>query len=341
MRGSTIVLLIIALVVLVGVTFVITNPESAQQLLVDLGLATPPADAYIASGVIEVPTVALSSEIGGRVDELLVVEGDAVQQGDVVARLSTDLLEAQRAILLAASDETQAQLGMLKAGARDEDIAVAEAAVALAQSVLDGANQALLDAQSISSQVPTRDELIDLAQAQVDQAQARLDSAEAGLHALEQGATDSLVRSAQAAVDAARAQVDEIERQISNQDIQSPIDGVVMERLALVGELALPGWPIILVADLSEVELKVYIPEADLSWVYLGQNVALRVDAYPERAFHGTVVVIAEEAEFTPRNVQTPNERVILVYEVIVRAPNTDGALKPGLPADAVFEVGP
>jgi HlyD family secretion protein len=341
MRGSTIVLLIIALVVLVGVTFVITNPDSAQQLLVDLGLATPPADIYVASGVIEVPTVALGSEIGGRVDEFLVIEGDAVQQGGVVARLSADLLEAQRAILAAASDEAQANLDLLLSGARDEDTAVAEAAVALAQAVLDGANQALADAQSISSQVPTRDELIDLAQAQVDQAQAGLDGAEAALQALEQGAADSLVQSAQAAVDAAGAEVDEIERKIANQEIRSPIDGLVMERLALVGELALPGWPIILVADLSEVELKVYIPEADLGWVNLGQNVAVRVDAYPERAFQGTVVVIAEEAEFTPRNVQTPNERVILVYEVIIRVPNSDGALKPGLPADAVFEVRP
>jgi HlyD family secretion protein len=339
MRGSTIVLLIIALVILVGVTFVITNPDAAQQLLVDLGLASPPAENYVASGVIEVPMVALGSEVGGRVDELSAMEGDAVVQGGVVARLNTDLLEAQRAVSQARYDEAQAQMGLLQSGPSAEDLAVAEAAVALAQAILDAANQALDDAQAVSNRVSTKDELVELAQAQVDQAQAGLDSAEAALQALEQGASEALLKSAQAAVDIAKAELDEIDRQITNQEIRSPIDGVVMEQIALVGELALPGWPIVMVADLSEVEIKVYIPEADLSWVHLNQNVAVRVDAYPERAFHGTVVAIADEAEFTPRNVQTPNERVILVFEVIVRLPNSDGALKPGLPADAVFEV--
>lgn len=339
MRGSTVVLLILALVVLVGVAFVVTNPESAQQLLVDLGLATAPADTYMASGVIEVPMVALGSEIGGRVEELLAMEGDAVRQGDVVVRLNTDLLETQREVIQAGVDESQAQLDLLQSGASAEDLAVAEAAVALARAVLDGANQALDDARGLSNQLPTKDELIDVAQAQVDQAQAGLDSAEAALRALEQGAGESLLQPAQAAVDAAKAELDEIDRQIANQEIRSPIDGVVMEQMALVGELALPGWPVVLVADISEVELKVYIPEADLNWVHLNQNVAVRVDAYPERAFPGIVVAIADQAEFTPRNVQTPNERVILVFEVTIRVLNSDGALKPGLPADAVFEV--
>jgi HlyD family secretion protein len=341
MRGSTIVLLIIALIVLVGVAFVITNPESAQQLLVDLGLAPASADTYAASGLIEVPTVSLSSEVGGRIEELVVMEGAAVDEGDILVRLDTDLLEAQRAVLEARCDQAQARLEMLQSGASDEDLAIAEAAVTLAEAALDGANQALEDAEALSSQVPTKDELIDLAQAQVDQAQAGLNSAEAALQALEQGAADSLVRPAQAAADAAKAELDEIDRQIANQAIRSPIDGVVMEQLGLVGELALPGWPIVIVADLSEVELKVYIPEADLNWVYLDQNVAVTVDAYPDRAFPGTVVAISDDAEFTPRNVQTPNERVILVYEVTIRLPNSDGALKPGLPADAVFEVQP
>lgn len=341
MRGSTIVLLIIALVILVGVAFVITNPESAQQLLVDLGLAAPAADTYMASGMIEVPMVALGSDVGGRVEELLAMEGDAVRQGDVVVRLETALLEAQRAVLQARYDESVAQLALLQSGPSAEDLAVAEATVALAQAVLDGANRALDDAQGLSNQLPTKDELIEVARAQVDQAQAGLNGAEAALQALEQGAGEALLQPAQAAVSAAKADLDDVERLIANQQIRSPIDGVVMEQLALVGELALPGWPIVLVADLGEVELKVYIPEADLSWVHLNQNVAIRVDAYPERAFHGIVVAIADEAEFTPRNVQTPNERVILVFEVTIRVSNTDGALKPGLPADAVFEVQP
>lgn len=339
MRGTKIVLLVIALLILIGAAFFITNPEAGQQLLVDLGLATPAAETYTASGMIEIQMVALGSQIGGRVEELSISEGDPIHQGDVVARLNTDLLEAQRSILQARYDAALAQLEMLQAGARDEDQAVAEAGVFLAETVLQGANQALEDAQDLRDQYGTRDELIDVAQAQVSQAQAGLDGAQAALESLEGGASEPMLQSAQAAVDAALAGLDEIDRLIANQAIQSPIDGILMEQLALVGELALPGWPIALVADLSEVELKVFIPEADLNWVHLDQQVGVRVDAYPGREFEGVVIAIADEAEFTPRNIQTPNERVILVYAVTIRLSNPDEALKPGLPADATFEV--
>lgn len=341
MRGTTIVVLIIALIVLSTVAFFMINPEASQQLLVDLGLGTPPENTYTASGMIEALMVSLGSEIGGRVEELPVAEGDQVLQGDSVAELSTDLLFAQRAVLQARYDAAQAQFEMLQAGASDEDQAVALAVVALAETVLEGANQALTDAEDLGASITTREELMDLAQAQVTQAQAGVDRAQAGLAALEAGASESLLQPAQAGVVAALANLDEIDRQIANQAIRSPIEGVVMEQLVLVGELALPGWPIVLVADLSEVELKVYIPEADLNWVQLHQHVVVRVDAYPERDFDGVVTSIANEAEFTPRNVQTPNERVILVYAVTIRLANPDEALKPGLPADAIFEVQP
>jgi len=215
------------------------------------------------------------------------------------------------------------------------------AVVVLAETVLEGANQALTDAEDLGAYIPTREELIEVARAQVTQAQAGVDRARAALAALEAGASESLLLPAQAAVDMALADLDEIDRQITNQAILSPIEGVVMEQLVLVGELALPGWPIVLVADLSEVELEVYIPEADLNWVQLDQHVVVRVDAYPERDFDGVVTSIADEAEFTPRNVQTPDERVILVYAVTIHLANPDEALKPGLPADAIFEVQP
>jgi HlyD family secretion protein len=339
MRGSTIVLLIIGLLILIGATFFITNPEAGRQVLADLGLIAPPEDTYTASGVIEASIVALGSEVGGRVEELTVAEGDRVQQGDIVARLSTELLNAQRAVLQARYDAALTQLGILNRGPRDEDQAVAEAVVALTEAILGGAEQALVDTQNLSESVPTRDELIVVAQAQVSQAQAGVDGAQAALSALREGASESMLESAQAAVYAALADLDEIDRQIGNQAIRSPLDGMVMEQLALVGELALPGWPVALVADLSEVELKVFIPEADLNWVYLGQLVSVRVDAYPDRLFDGEVTAIADRAEFTPRNVQTPNERVILVFAVTIRLSNPDETLKPGLPADAIFEV--
>ena len=91
--------------------------------------------------------------------------------------------------------------------------------------------------------------------------------------------------------------------------------------------------------DLDQVTLTVYVPVNRLSYVNIGQEVAVSVDSFPKRTFAGTVVAIADEAEFTPRNVQTQEERVNMVFAVEVRIPNPDHALKPGLPADAAIVV--
>lgn len=101
------------------------------------------------------------------------------------------------------------------------------------------------------------------------------------------------------------------------------------------------GWPVAAVADLDQLEVSVYVPEADLGWANVGDPVQVKVDAYPERTFQGLVIYISDQAEFTPRNVQTPEERVILVYEVRILVLNLGGDLKPGLPADVTFGASP
>jgi len=103
------------------------------------------------------------------------------------------------------------------------------------------------------------------------------------------------------------------------------------------GELATPGIPLITLADLDQVILTVYVPESRLGQVRVGQRVEVRVDSFPDRVFIGRVVTIATEAEFIPRNIQTREERVNMVFAVKVVIPNPDHALKPGMPADAVI----
>ena len=101
--------------------------------------------------------------------------------------------------------------------------------------------------------------------------------------------------------------------------------------------MAAPGATLLTLGDLDEATLTVYVPEDKLGQVKIGQQVEVYVDSFPERTFIGTVVAIAQEAEFTPRNVQTKEERVNMVFAVEVNIPNPDHALKPGLPADAVI----
>jgi HlyD family secretion protein len=120
--------------------------------------------------------------------------------------------------------------------------------------------------------------------------------------------------------------------------LHSPIGGIVLEQSAHIGELAVPGLPVITLANLDTVDLTVYLPEDQLNRVRLNQTVQVTVDSFPSRNFEGMVLHINSAAEFTPQGVQTREERVNLVYGVKIRIENPGHDLKPGMPADAHFE---
>jgi HlyD family secretion protein len=339
MRRTTIALLIILLVVLVALSYILTNPDKGKQLLVDLALATPEAQGYSVSGMLEAQVYRLATEGTGRVEELLVDEGGKVLEGRVVARLEMPLLEAELSGAKARYALAKARLDLVEAGPRQVDLAVARAHVDQAEAIWKGALQALEDARESDENI--RDAQITLAQAGVDRAEASLNAARTALDTLKEGATAYDIAAAQAGVDAAAAEVGRLEDQLSHREIKAPSDGVILEHILQPHELALAGWPVVTMADLSELELTVYLPEADLNWAQAGDQVMVRVDAYPERIFSGKVIHISDQAEFTPRNVQTPEERVILVYAVRILVANPGGALKSGLPAEATFKERP
>jgi HlyD family secretion protein len=128
-----------------------------------------------------------------------------------------------------------------------------------------------------------------------------------------------------------------VDAQIARLTLTAPMDGIVTSRSAQVGETATAGMPLLTLANLDMVTLVIYVPTTRVGQVRLGHQVEVEVDSFPGRTFVGEVSNIAGEAEFTPRNVQTQEERVNLVYAVKVRIPNPDHELKPGLPADATI----
>jgi HlyD family secretion protein len=117
--------------------------------------------------------------------------------------------------------------------------------------------------------------------------------------------------------------------------LKSPLSGVVLSKAAEVGEFILAGAPVVTVASMDTVWLRAYIPEAHLGSVKLGQPVQVTTDTYAGKVYEGRVTFIASEAEFTPKNVQTEEQRVKLVYRIKVDVPNPDMELKPGMPAEA------
>ena len=170
----------------------------------------------------------------------------------------------------------------------------------------------------------------ELAEVQVTAGQANLSELEAGPSAEE-------VAVAMAHVQQAEAAVRLVEARIAQLAVIAPVDGVVSSRSGQAGETATAGARLLTIANLDEVTLVIYVPENRIGHVRLGQEVEVRVDSFPGRAFLGRVMTIAGEAEFTPRSVQTQEERVNLVFAVKVTIPNPDQALKPGMPADATI----
>ncbi len=244
----------------------------------------------------------------------------------------------------AAEEVREVQASLKKA---EEDLRRMERLVSegvLAQERLDGA-QAVYDqtfarfraAQNRRSMMVqgTRKEDIDAARAQERSAQAELAMVRADLSLIPLKEED--VALGRGRVEKAARRLDLIEAQIRDAFLYSPIVGVVAEKFQEPGEVVTVGMPIVSVSDLRKVWLWVYVPEQDLGRIRLRDEASVEVDSYPGRQFPGRVVFIRQEAEFTPKNIQTKEERVNLVFGAKVEVNNPDGILKPGLPADALL----
>jgi HlyD family secretion protein len=206
-----------------------------------------------------------------------------------------------------------------------------------AGATYDGAVQALNDLYAMRDNPQDLNAQIDAAEAQYRAGEAAVGMAQAQLDGLKAGATAEEIAIAEAQVEQAQAALAKLTVQRDKQTISAPVGGVVLEVNTHEGELAIPGGTMLTLGHLDQVTLTVYVPENRLGQVKIRQAVAVSVDSFPGRTFEGTVVRIADEAEFTPRNVQTQEERVNMVFAVEVCIPNSDHALKPGLPADAVI----
>jgi HlyD family secretion protein len=178
---------------------------------------------------------------------------------------------------------------------------------------------------------------VDQALSALAQAEAQVATAQARVDGLQAGPTREQIAALEARAAQARAASDSLRSRRAMMEIVSPVDGVVVDVAAHAGEVAAPGATLLTISNLAQVRLTVYLPETQIGRVCLGQRVQVSVDSFPDRVFEGRVTHVADRAEFTPRNVATKEERINLVFAVEIGLPNEDGALKPGMPADAVL----
>lgn len=224
----------------------------------------------------------------------------------------------------------QAQLAKLQSGPTREEVAVAQTALASAQRVLDVARATRADPQQLQAQA-------DNTAAQMAQAEAALAQAKTRLEQAQNGARAEQIQMAEAQLAQARAAQLQVEVQLGKTTLTAPRAGLVLSRPIHEGEQAAPGTTLMTIGSLDTVKLTVYIAEREIGRVRVGQQVDVTVDSFPERTFKGTVTFIAQDAQFTPRNVQTQDERATTVFAVHVELTNADHALKPGMPADALI----
>jgi membrane fusion protein YbhG len=185
----------------------------------------------------------------------------------------------------------------------------------------------------------SRTEDIRAAQAERDRAAAALEAARANAATLDLRQQD--VRVAEAAVRESQANVRRLESQVDELKVFAPLDATVLTKAVEAGEVVAAGKPLVLLGDLDHPWIKIYVTETELGRVKLGAPARILVDSFPGQTFQGTVSWISDQAEFTPKNIQTKEERVNLVYAVKILIQGAQRKLKAGMPADAVLSVSP
>lgn len=374
MRRS-IPLVVVALLLAAGAVWLVWQPTTDEPGFIDV------------SGRIEGDQAAVGAKVGGRIVELPVREGAALEAGDLVAALASEQVQAQLAHAEHVEHQAREQLAQARArvATAERQLEAARAAVQLGQRVSRarigeaeaavGSAQARVEQAEVELERAARDygraqqlfarELIaasqldqaraadgvargavaaarkQLAQAEENLELARASRIEVNLRESEMEAAAERVREAKATVEAAGAAIQTamasravVQADAADTRIVAPFAGTVLKRLVERGEVVAPGTPLVTLVDLRQLHAKVYVPEAELGKVKLGQAARVWTDAFPSRAFAARVVEVAQQAEFTPRDVHTKDERVKLVFAVKLAIENPDGVLKPGMPVD-------
>ncbi len=305
------------------------------------------ADAPRASGYVEATEVRVAAEAGGRVLEMNADEGRRVAAGDVLARLDSGDVEIVLRRAEADRDHAIAQLRLLEAGARREDVRQSQAQADTARSEAAAVDaelraaaddlarfEALLAANAGSRK--QRDDAaarVSVATARRRAADDRIRAAEQGVARLQAGARREEVAAAAARVASATAQIASIQKTLGDATVKAPVAGTITSKLVEAGEMVAARTPVAVISDLDHAWANVYVDEPLVPTLTLGQAVTIVTDA--AHRIPGRITYISPRAEFTPRNVQTADERSKLVYRIKVTVDNREGILKPGMPVEA------
>ena len=292
----------------------------------------------VTSGHVEATDVRVSTKVPGTLESFPAKEGDRVAAGEEMARI--DSVDIRLALDAARADRGQADadLRLRLAGSRAEEIAEAEALADRAAADLAGAQRDLDRMQGLLDEGSGTAKARDDAATRRDMAESALRAARERLQRLKAGFRQEEIDAARSRLAAADARIAQLDQQMKDSVITSPVSGVITEKLVEAGELLATGAALAVVTDLADAWLTVYVGEPDLARIRIGQEAEAITDDGQKRK--GRISFISPEAEFTPKNVQTRDERVKLVFKVKIHLENSDGLFKPGMPAEARIGAG-
>ena len=292
-----------------------------------------------ASGNIEATNVIVSSKVNGEIEKILYDEGQFVNEGDTVMLVDHETLQLQLEQAQAGVEAARAQLNLLRNGARKEDITQAEEAVKQAQVNFELAQKDKERMENLYQSNSISQNQYDNAKAKFELTRAQLKSVKENLDKLKHFARPEEIQQAEANLNRQISGVKLLKKSINDSYVKSPINGVIVDKFFEKGETVTQMSSLFKVSDLRTVDLMIYVSEEELGKVKLGQTADISVDAYPGKKYSGKVIFISPEAEFTPKNIQTKDERTKLVFAVKIRVDNPEYDLKPGMPADASVRI--
>lgn len=308
----------------------------------------PPSNVLRVSGHVEATEVRVAGQVGGRLVELRAAEGDRVAAGDVVGRLDTRDVELEIARADAGRATAEAELRLLLTGARPEDVRQAEAQTDALQAEIGAIDAELVAAEADRDRFESllaadagsrkqRDDAlarVNILQQRAQAVRQQVRAAEQVVARLESGARVEEIEAARTRVASIDAQIAVLRKRIDDATVVTPAGGIVTQVLVEQGEFVAPMMPLLVVTDIDRAWANLFVPEPAVPRLTIGQEAQVFTDA-GGAGLPGTVTFVSPQAEFTPRNVQTADERSLLVYRIKVAVDNREGVLKPGMPVDA------
>jgi HlyD family secretion protein len=294
-----------------------------------------PVNELTLSGNIEAHESLVGFKVAGRIVDLPVEEGQQVQQGALLARLEDADYKQKVRIDEASVGVRESDLALTLAGTRHQELKASQQAMIDAQADLEEKRLDNDRAQQLFAKDEGSAQDRDLAATALKRADATFKAAQQRYNEAVEGSRKEDIAIAQANLNEASANLGLSRVNLDYTVLHAPSTGVITVRQAELGEVVEPGTPVVTLADLDHIWLRAYIAETDLGRIHWGQDATITTDTYPGKQYRGRISFIAPDAEFTPKSVQTYQERVTLVYRIKIDIDNPTHELKPGMPADA------